>query len=184
MKCTKNACGVLYSKNSQLKFILLFSFMLFLFSCGEDGKQGDVYIRITNGSGVCPISSYTDNNPGIPNTFYLNAYYKCNPGTYSYTYIACQEYWRGSYVITAENGEDGGFLSDGDNGKTRRYTLQCWGYSEPDFTYTLGKTTDGWKMYPDIVTTYADGTTIRMTRECRPILNANEQVENNKLSNK
>jgi len=176
-------CRFFRFKQHQTKFLFLLFVIFFLLSCGEDGKQGDVYIRITNGSGVCPISSYTDNNPGIPNTFYLNTYYQCNPGTYSYAYIACQEYWRGSYIITAENGEDGGFLSVGDNGKTRRYTLQCWGYSEPDFTYTLGKTNDGWKKYPDIVMRNEDGTTLRISREVRPIKHASEKVDLNKLAN-
>ena len=182
MNFIKNVCGVFYSKPSSLKLSLLLSIMLFLFSCGKDGKSGDVYIRITNASGICPITAYTDDNSGIPNSFYLNTYYKCNSGTYRYSYIACQQYWYGTYTITAEDGKDGGFFSNGDNGKTKRYTLQCWGYSEPDFTYTLGKTTNGWKKYPDIVTTYADGTTIRVSRECRPLLNANEEVKNNKLA--
>ena len=67
-------CRFFRFKQHQTKFLFLLFVIFFLLSCGEDGKQGDVYIRITNGSGVCPISSYTDNNPGIPNTFYLNTY--------------------------------------------------------------------------------------------------------------
>lgn len=183
MKCIKNVCGVFYANPNKSRLSVLFSLVLLLFSCGKDGKRGDVYIRITNASGICPITAYTDNNPGIPNSFYLNTFYNCNPGTYSYSYIACQQYWRGTYTITAEEGKDGGFLSNGDNGKTRKYTLQCWGYSSPDFTYTLGKKSNGWIKYPDIVSTYEDGTTIRISRECRPILNTSEQLVNNKLIN-
>lgn len=183
MNCIPYVCRFFRFKQHQTKFLFLLFIIVFLFSCGKDGKEGEVFIRIINGSSVCPITSYTDNNPSIPDQFYLNTYYKCNKGSYSYAFIACQEYWRGSYTITAEAGEDGGFLSDGNNGKTKKYTLQCWGYSEPDFTYTLSKTVDGWKKYPDIIMRNEDGTTLRISREVRPIRNVSEKVDLNKLAN-
>jgi hypothetical protein len=47
----------------------------------------------------------------------------------------------------------------------------------------LGKTNDGWKKYPDIVMRNEDGTTLRISREVRPIKHASEKVDLNKLAN-
>jgi hypothetical protein len=134
-----------------------------------------------NGLSTCPITSYYDDNSGVPSTFSLGTFYECKKGSYNYEYIACQQRWRGSYRLESEAGGEAGFFYDGEQGKPRRYTFKCWGYSSPDLTYTVGKISNEWTRFPDILINNGDGTVLRITREMRPVMSADEKIGNNKL---
>jgi hypothetical protein len=95
-----------------------------LCGCGKDGKDGNVYLQI---SIVATPFSYADNNPGIPDPFYIDTYYRCNPGTYNYGYTSWDySTWYGTYTLSANKGTKGGFLKKGDDGADRYYTLFCY----------------------------------------------------------
>ena len=120
--------------------------MLLLLGCGSDGKPGDVFIAI-NWIGL-PMY-YNDTNPSVPQTFYAGTYYPAVEGTFTFVYQAWDgSNWSGSYTISADPGEDGGFFpwSDGEDGKDRYFTL--WLLSDGPLVESSGES-------PEILAEYA-----------------------------
>ncbi len=112
------------------KFYYIFSIfiLIFLTCCGKDGKDGDVYLKITL---HYPVVSYWDNNSSIPYGLNQYTFYRCSPGTYSYEYSWYDSYgsewiWYGTYKLVEDEGEKGGFLIDGEDGNDKYYTIHCY----------------------------------------------------------
>lgn len=99
-----------------LGIIALISVTSFITSCGKDGIDGETYLSISD-DGNC-ISSYTDDNPCIPYGFsYGVSYGPCDEGTYDYEYYFCSSSgWYGTYSIYVNEGTEGGFLHNGEDG--------------------------------------------------------------------
>ncbi len=103
---------------------------LFLFSCGDDGQDGDAYIAITWVGG--PFTYWTD-DPAIPYTFYNNHYYLTWPGKYNFMYESWDtSIWSGSYTIYINVGESGKLIKDGEDGADIYFLLVCYS-TGPDF---------------------------------------------------
>jgi hypothetical protein len=93
--------------------------------CGKDGKDGLSYLNI---DWVFAPISYWDNNAGIPDVFFKSQDYRCNPGTYDFEYTAWDyTYYFGTYTLTINMGEKGGFITDGKDGADKFFAL--WLYS-------------------------------------------------------
>jgi len=109
----------------KVKIIILLAVIVLFSACmGEDGADGDAYLRIYLGYNCY---NYWDNNGGIPYGFYEGQYYDVNPGTYDYEYEDDDFYYSGTYVITIEEGEDGEpFWVDGEDGADSYFTLNCY----------------------------------------------------------
>jgi len=104
-------------------FLALIMTILVL-GCGHDGDDGDAYLRIT---WLYDPLYYTDNNGYIPSIVVNNRYYRCSAGRYYFEYYAWDDsYWYGYYTLTINRGEDGKFLSNGDDGADKYFTLQCY----------------------------------------------------------
>ncbi len=116
--------------------LMLLLSVLMMFGCkGKNGLDGRIYLKIW----LINCTSYTDNNDGIPFGFSTTTFYLCDPGTYDYEYYTEDDWhWWGTYTLVAEEGEEGGWFVNGDDGADRHYTLTCQS-SGPTLTYTLGK---------------------------------------------
>jgi len=133
-------------------YIFFIIILFILTSCGKDGKDGDVYLKITL---HYPVDSYWDNNPSIPYGFNQYTFYHCSPGTYSYEYSWYDSYgyewiWYGTYELVVDKGEKGGFLVDGEDGNDKYYNFHC--YSSGPFIDTdySGKGNGKQLNYPQI----------------------------------
>ncbi len=118
---------------------ILFIVLLFV-GCGEDGRDGDAFIAFT---WDWYVDSYTDNNSGVPYGITEYEYYEVEPGSYSYEYYCSDglgNYWgyEGYYVIEINKGEEGGFLTDGEDGEDNYYRFDMSG-SGTDFYLTKNK---------------------------------------------
>ncbi|MHB2153151.1 hypothetical protein ACX8XN_01990 [Calditrichota bacterium GD2] len=118
---------------------ILLSSVLFL-GCGQDGEDGKAYLSFT---WDWYVDSYTDNNPGVPSTIHEYTDYEVAPGTYYYEYYCSDglgNYWgyEGTYKITINKGEKGGFLVDGEDGEDNYFRMTLSG-SGPSMS--LNKTT-------------------------------------------
>jgi len=105
-------------------WIMTLILVVFVLGCGDDGEDGDAYLRIT---WMYSPFSYWDNNSGIPEIVVNGQYYRCGPGTYNFEYLSWDDsYWYGYYTLAINRGEKGKFLTDGDDGSDRYFTLQCY----------------------------------------------------------
>lgn len=108
--------------------VLLFTFGLFT-SCGSDGSDGRAYI---SHSWDWYVDWYEDSNYDTPSTIYQYTDYETSPGSFSYEY-GCSDglgnYWGyyGTYTITINQGEDGGFLTSGDDGADNYFRMDLSG---------------------------------------------------------
>lgn len=109
-------------------------------SCGEDGLDGEYFIRVNN---AASISSYWDNNSCIPYNMTYNYYYGAcdNTGSFSYEYyLTSGGGWTGTYSVSVTKGESGKTFRDGEDAPDRYYTLSL---------YSTGMNTD-WRIHqPD-----------------------------------
>jgi hypothetical protein len=100
-----------------------------LVSCGQDGQDGDAFIKFT---WDWYVDTYEDTNSDTPSTLYENTYYETDPGSYSFEYW-CSDgmgdvwYYTGNYTIRINVGEKGGFLSAGDDGEDNHYHMELTG---------------------------------------------------------
>jgi len=67
-----------------LKNIVLFLFILLQFSCGQDGKDGEIFLRIRS---ILTPMSFSIENLDLPQPIQYDVYYKTNPGSYPFTYV-------------------------------------------------------------------------------------------------
>jgi len=104
-------------------------------SCGKDGADGAVYCAVYLGSGVY---GYGDNNNAIPSVFVNGQYYSGSAGTYSYYYEDASYYYNGTYTLSQNAGEDGGLITDGEDGADTYFTNYCYGSKEgaPKVSFT------------------------------------------------
>lgn len=111
------------------KHYLIYLFILFLFSCGKDGSDGIAYLSFT---WDLYVDSYSDNCSDVPSTIYEGEDYRVKPGKYSFEYY-CSDgdgnnwSYEGNFTININEGEEGGFFKDGDDGKDNYYTLNLSG---------------------------------------------------------
>jgi len=120
-----------------MKTLLIFLMLIITFglftSCGSDGDDGRAYISFT---ADWYVDWYEDSNSATPYTIYQYTDYETSAGSFSYEY-GCSDgqgsYWGyyGTYTITINQGEEGGFLSSGDDGADNyfRMDLSGWGTS-------------------------------------------------------
>ena len=96
---------------------------LTLVACmGKDGENGKLFLKIR----LIDCVSYWDDNPNIPYGFQTDVYYSSSSGNYNFEYRTIQgTKWTGSYSLTRNYGESGGFLYNGADGKDRYYTFTC-----------------------------------------------------------
>jgi hypothetical protein len=112
--------------------------ILFLSSCGKEGKAGVAYLAL---DWDWYVDSYWDDNPGIPNTIQKNREYNVSPNTYSFQY-ACSDgtgnawNWSGTYTIRINPGGQKRTFKDGENGKNRHYLFLLTGLSRGQTTVT------------------------------------------------
>jgi hypothetical protein len=106
--------------------------LLGLTSCGDDGKDGKPYLKLSWDGAVL---YYLDDIPGTPDPVYNNTYYECAPGTYTFEYIHGNNddyIWSGTITMTkGKDGEDGGLFSDGDDGDDIYYEIMLYGFVGP-----------------------------------------------------
>lgn len=113
--------------NLQFSFFFLVVALVFTFiSCGSDGKDGKYYLSIDD---VTCVSRYWDDNSCIP--YNLRYYYYNGPCSnarkFNYEFDLCSGGgWTGTYTVSINPGEDGGFISDGSDGSNRYYTLSLY----------------------------------------------------------
>lgn len=107
-----------------MKLALFVLLLLALFtSCGDDGESGEASIAI---DWVGRPNYYDDTNPAIPQVFYPGQYYHAVVGTFTFLYEAWDaSVWSGSYTVSLDPGEDGGFFpwDDGEDGEDKYFTL-------------------------------------------------------------
>ncbi len=105
------------------KIIFSFLSIVFLFGCGKDGVDGDVYLRIR--AVLTPLEFVID-NPDLPANFQdsdYDVFYKTNPGSYPFTYIDHfgDQHPKvgelGVLNLEIEQGQSGSILTTGDNGR-------------------------------------------------------------------
>jgi hypothetical protein len=115
-----------------------FLVVLILASCGKDGSNGVAFIAL---DWDFYVDGYNDNNSSIPGSISRNFDYSTKPGTYTCDYV-CSDgsgdvwYWNYQYTIRINFGEEGKFLSNGDNGKNRHYKLFLSGLSNASLSVT------------------------------------------------
>ncbi len=107
-------------------FFLTMSIAFIFTSCGSDGKDGKYYLSIDD---VTCVSRYWDDNSCVP--YNLRYYYYNGPcsnnKTFNYEFDLCTGGgWKGTYFVSVNEGEKGGFISDGDDGSNRYYTLSLY----------------------------------------------------------
>jgi len=119
-----------------LLILTLLAILLISFGCmGKDGLLGRIYLRIQ----LINFIRYWDNNDGILYNFRQMVYYQCDQGTYSFEYDTADGWeWEGTYTMIADEGEEGQWFVNGEDGADRRYTLTCQS-SGPTFAYIEGK---------------------------------------------
>ena len=111
--------------------VLLLISMMGLTGCGDDGDDGNSHTAI---DWVFTPLSYWDDNSGIPNTFFRGEYYLTQAGTYNFQYTAWDgSMYIGTYTIYIDEGEDGFWFIDGDDGDDLYFTL--WLYSTGPIFY-------------------------------------------------
>ena len=110
----------------KIKYLLMISIMLFLLiGCGKDGADGKAFISFT--WSTLP-EYYTDDNSSTPSTIYKNTYYKSPAGTFNFEYAIFDNggtlwlYW-GTYRLTVNEGEPGGFLTNGSDGADKYFDM-------------------------------------------------------------
>lgn len=114
-------------------FLIVFIGLIFMSSCGKGGQNGFAYIAF---DWDWYVDAYEDNNSATPSNFYNFTDYETTQGSYTYTYW-CSDYydfwyWEGTYTITINEGESGGFMTDGNDGEDNYFQFDLWG-SGPDF---------------------------------------------------
>ena len=93
--------------------------ILIIMSCGRDGQDGEVYLRIR---AVLEPTNVIIDNPDIPSDFQYDVYYKTNPGTYYFSYVDhnnIQHPLPGEYgfvELVKNEGFKGGLFKSGDDG--------------------------------------------------------------------
>lgn len=109
-------------------FIVLSSMLLL--SCSKEGKDGSIYLKISENTFYKTLEYYDDNEQVPANNFQFDRDYLCYPGTYKYFYrIMLHDStvlaFEGEYTLEADPGEDGGFMKSAKIGKTRFYEFKC-----------------------------------------------------------
>lgn len=126
------------SKRFVVFLTVMFSFFVFLLTgCGDDGADGKAFLSI---NWLFDPLYFTDNNPSTPSQGVNGQYYQTSPGTYSFTYTAWDDSrWSGTYTITIDEGEEGGFLEDGEDGKDKYFALYCYSIGPSFYGQALEK---------------------------------------------
>lgn len=120
-------------KKSQIfrNALILFVSIIMLVSCRKVGSDGKIYLSIDEPTDLgYYLTSYTDNNPGIPSGVSYGTPYICSAGTYSFNYYAsssgyADKHVTGTYTLEANSGAKGGPFRKGADGEDRYYDLQC-----------------------------------------------------------
>lgn len=112
---------------------------LFALGCGRDGRDGKAFLSFT---WDWYVDSYWDNNPDVPSHITEYTKYELRPGTYNFSYDCSDglgNYWGydGTYKITIDKGEKGGFLVDGNDGEDNYFRMNLTGQG-PNFYLMKG----------------------------------------------
>lgn len=113
-------------KKNLNSFFLAIIIACMITSCGSDGKDGKYYLSIDD---VTCVSRYWDDNSCIPyNLRYYSYNGPCsNNKTFNYEFDLCTGGgWKGTYYVSVNEGKEGGFISDGEDGSNRYYTLSLY----------------------------------------------------------
>ncbi len=116
-------------------YFVLFSILLFIISCGQDGDDGEAFIAFNWST---TPEWYWDDNTSVPGTISKNRNYNTNPGTYDFSYEIYDSWndvfwiYNGTYIITIDKGKKGTFLVDGPDGADNYFKLYL-GTNGPDF---------------------------------------------------
>ncbi len=104
---------------------VLISISIFLTGCiGSRGDDGETFVRIDYH--LMRPSEFNDNNAGTPNTVSYGTWYESEPGEYSFNYILNQIYYESTYIITVNEGGEGGlFWQKGEDGADKYLTIWC-----------------------------------------------------------
>ena len=103
------------------QFILLVIMFTFHLGCGNDGSDGEVFLRVRAVLDETPLTA-TINNPDVPPDFAYDIFYKTSPGTYSFIYtdhngLAHPQAGEYSFVeVIKDIGQEGGVFTDGEDG--------------------------------------------------------------------
>ena len=103
------------------QFILLGIICTFHLGCGNDGSDGEVFLRIRAVLDETPLSATID-NPDVPSDFAYDIFYKTSPGTYSFIYtdhngLAHPQAGEYAFVeVIKDIGQEGGIFTDGEDG--------------------------------------------------------------------
>jgi hypothetical protein len=107
-----------------MRRILVFGFVLsiLLFAgCGEDGTDGDAFLAY---NWVYTPLYVADTIPDLPDIVYAGKNYNVSPGTYSCVYTAWDgSSYSGTITIYIDEGEEGGWIRDGDDGDDNFFEL-------------------------------------------------------------
>lgn len=110
--------------------------MLFLLiGCGKDGSDGKAFISFF--WSTCP-EYYSDDNSSTPSTIYIFIYYQSPSGTYHFEYAIYDNddwlwFYTGTYKLTINEGEPGGFLTNGADGDDKYFDMYL-GVNGPSLT--------------------------------------------------
>jgi len=103
------------------QLILLGIICTFNLGCGNDGSDGEVFLRVRAVLDETPLSA-TINNPDVPSDFAYDIFYKTSPGTYSFIYtdhngLTHPQAGEYSFVeVVKDIGQEGGVFTDGEDG--------------------------------------------------------------------
>ena len=129
-------------KSSYLHLLIVIILIsITLMGCGKDGKDGAAFLSFSWSS---TIDWYQDDNSSTPSTIFVNTNYSTPPGTYNFQYRCSDAYtykvFTGSYTITINKGEKGSFLTSGDDGKNKNFSIYLGWYGPSVSVNKLSKT--------------------------------------------
>ncbi len=119
------------------KLLLLLVAVTLFVSCGQDGQDGDVFIRF---DWDWYVDAFEDNNPDTPSSISKNVDYLTEPGKYTFTFWCSDFYdewtWEGTYTLTANEGETASLFADGADGEDKYFLLNMEGLTGASLTLT------------------------------------------------
>ncbi len=114
--------------NQLLLVIFCTPFIMMFNGCGKDGSDGLAYLKFDWDQYVF---GYWDNNPGVPSTIRKNTDYRVMPKTYDFEYYCTDDVdvwgYEGTYTIRINEGKEGSWFTDGDDGKDRYHSFYLSG---------------------------------------------------------
>ena len=119
------------------KLLLLLVAVTLFVSCGQDGQDGDVFIRF---DWDWYVDAFEDDNPATPSSISKNVDYLTEPGKYTFTFWCSDFYdewtWEGTYTLTANEGETASLFADGADGEDKYFLLNMEGLTGASLTLT------------------------------------------------